>query len=305
MTQTPSREHVSKVKENLISIAGILVSLVIASSLAIAGSIGGMEVAGLPLLLSCCLFAFVIQWIAFIPAYIFQTEKYFDLLGSLTFAILAGTTLLLAGVQPGRLLIAIMVIIWAARLGSFLFKRIRRVGHDARFRTIKPDFWQFLMTWTIQGLWVFVTFAAGLAAMTTDKAHPIDEIVVLGCALWLTGFLIELIADKQKTEFHLAPENANKFIQQGLWGWSQHPNYFGEILLWTGIAIVAIPVLEGWQYLTLLSPLFVFVLLTKISGVRMLDARAMRKWGQDPDYLHYRQRTPKLLLNPFATGVKA
>jgi steroid 5-alpha reductase family enzyme len=291
-------------KENTISIAGILGSLAVAFALGAAGSVGGIEVAGLPLFFYCGLFAFLIQWIAFIPAYIFQTEKYFDLFGSLTFMVLAATTLLLSEMEPGTLAIAFMVTVWAARLGSFLYNRIRRVGHDARFKSIKPNFLQFLMTWTIQGLWVFVTFSAGLAAMTTDRAHPIDGMVALGCALWLAGFLIEAIADKQKTNFRQIDKNANKFIQHGLWAWSRHPNYFGEILLWVGIAIVAFPVLQGWQYFTLLSPLFVYILLTRVSGVRMLDLRAKRKWGEDPDYIDYRQRTPMLVLNPFVIRAK-
>ena len=114
----------------------------------------------------------------------------------------------------------------------------------------------------------------------------------------IVGFAFEVVADEQKRRFRKDGANSNRFIQSGLWAWSQHPNYFGEILLWVGIAVIAFPVLQGWQYATLISPLFVWLLLTKISGVRMLDASAKRRWGEDTDYQKYRETTPTLIPRP-------
>lgn len=284
--------------KNIISISAIFGALVVAFAVAAAGSVGGIEIFGLPLFFCCGLVAFLIQWVAFIPAYIFQTEKYFDLFGSLTYIALAFVTLFLSLMEPGSIAVALMVLIWAGRLGYFLFNRVRRIGHDSRFRTIKPDFLQFLMTWTLQGLWVFLTFSAGLAAITSGREHPVDEFVVTGGFIWLVGFVIEVVADKQKSDFRMVESNSNEFITHGLWAWSRHPNYFGEILLWTGIAIAALPVLAGWQHLTLVSPFFVFLLLTRISGVRMLELRAARRWGTNPDYIEYCRTTKVLLLFP-------
>ena len=292
-------------KKNMMWIGGILASLFIALDVALAGSQGGIVIGGMPLFIGCALLAFSIQWVAFIPAFIYQTETYFDLFGSLTYISLAVLALYFSAMEPGTIAIAVMVFLWAGRLGGFLYSRVKRVGHDTRFRSIKPDFLQFLMTWNIQGLWVFLTFAAGLAAMTTDRAHPIDVVVVIGCLVWLTGFLIEVIADQQKTDFRQVEGNQGKFIQHGLWALSRHPNYFGEIMLWTGITIAAFPALEGWQYVTLISPLFVFVLLTKISGVRMLEHQAERRWGGDAEYTAYYERTPMLLPNPYLKGAKS
>lgn len=283
---------------HLVSVLAIIVAIGVALSIAVAGSSADIQIFGIPLLFVCGLIAFAVQWLAFIPAFIFQTEKYFDLLGSLTYITLAVVALLYSRQDVGAFLIASMVIIWALRLGTFLFRRVIQVGHDQRFAKIKPDFLQFLMTWTLQGLWVFLTFSAGLAALTSGKAYPIDTFVGVGFVLWLVGFLIEVVADQQKSNFRNDPGNANKFIRHGLWAWSRHPNYFGEILLWTGIAIAAIPMLEGWQYVTLISPVFVVLLLTRISGVRMLEARANRKWGAEEDYKEYCDKTPMLLLNP-------
>ena len=191
-----------------------------------------------------------------------------------------------------------LVAIWAVRLGSFLFRRIRADGVDGRFDALKPDFLRFLMTWTLQGLWVYITYAAGLAAMTSVNNVPIDAWAIAGAGLWMIGFWIEVTADRQKTAFRAVPENRDKFINTGLWAWSRHPNYFGEILLWCGIMLIAIPVLEGMQYATLISPIFVIVLLTKISGVRMLENRAEKLWGNDPEYQQYKAKTPTLIPLP-------
>jgi steroid 5-alpha reductase family enzyme len=287
--------------KNTLSITGILGALIVTLSIATIASMQSQDT-GLPSLVSFVMLAFIIQWLAFIPAYAFQTEKYFDLLGSLTYIILATTALSMSSMQPGSIAIAAMVTLWALRLGSFLYGRVRQVGHDTRFRSIKPDFFQFLMTWTLQGMWVSLTFCAGLTALLTAETHPLDVFVVAGCGLWLAGFMVEVIADRQKTAFRLQESNSGKFIQHGLWAWSRHPNYFGEILLWTGISVAAFPVLEGLQLVTLISPIFVFLLLTKISGVRMLEAQARRRWGDDPEYKLYLQRTPTIMLNPFVQG---
>ncbi len=283
---------------NLISILGIVVAIVVGLGIAAAGSSGGIQISGVPLFLICGLIAFLVQWLAFIPAFISQTEKYFDLFGSLTYLVLAAIGFLYSDKDAGAVFVAAMVVIWAVRLGGFLFTRVSRTGHDRRFAKIKPDFLQFLMTWTLQGLWVFITFSAGLSALTSGKAYPLDAFVGVGSVLWLTGFLIEIVADHQKSDFRKDPGNKDKFIRHGLWAWSRHPNYFGEILLWVGIAVAALPMLEGWQFVTLISPVFVVVLLTKISGVRMLEARADRKWGREEAYQVYCDRTPVLFLNP-------
>lgn len=279
------------------SVAVIGVVVAAAAGLALAGSDGGCSLFGVPAFALAGVLAFAVQWLAFVPAYRAQTEHYFDLTGSLTYITLVLFALTVGG--DGRsLLLAVLVLAWALRLGTFLFQRVSESGGDRRFEKIKPDFWQFLMTWTLQGLWVFVTLAPALAAMTSTRQIPLGAFAVAGVALWLTGFLIEVLADAQKRRFRKDPRNAQRFITKGLWAWSRHPNYFGEIVLWCGVALISLPALQGWQLLTLLSPLFVYVLLTRISGIRMLDAQARRRWGDDPEYQAYRRRTSRLLPRP-------
>jgi steroid 5-alpha reductase family enzyme len=280
--------------KKVVWVAGILASLAVGGLIALAGSHNGALWMGLPLFALCCCIAFIVQWFLFIPAYVFQTERYFDLAGSVTYISLVLVALYLYGAgDPRALIIGGLVIIWACRLGTFLFRRVSVDGEDRRFRSIKPDFLQYLMTWTIQGLWVSVTLAAGLAAMTASEHEPIGLLGSIGISLWVFGFVVEVVADNQKLKFRR--EQPGEFITGGLWQYSRHPNYFGEIVLWLGIAILAFPVLQGWQYATLISPVFVFFLLTKISGVRMLEFRANKRWGEDPEYQIYRSNTPVLV----------
>ena len=278
---------------------GIAGALLAGALMAAAGGSHGVEAAGVPAFAVLIATAFAVQWIAFVPAWFLQTEKFFDLVGSLTFLLVTGSAVALCeSLDPRALLIAGMVAIWALRLGPFLFRRVRRDGHDRRFRHIKPNFPLFLMTWTLQGLWVSLTAAPALAALLARTSTPPDWTLAAGLALWIFGLAIEVAADAQKTRFRALPGNRDRYITSGLWAWSRHPNYFGEIVLWLGIALTAAPTLQGWQLATLVSPIFVWLLLTKISGVRMLEARANRRWGDDPGYRDYVRRTNALLLRP-------
>ena len=103
----------------------------------------------------------------------------------------------------------------------------------------------------------------------------------------------------RKKIFRKNPDNKGKFISSGLWAWSRHPNYFGEIVLWTGIAFMSFSSLQGLQYLTLISPIFTYMLLVYVSGVRMLEDRADKKWGNDQTYIKYKDETSRLFVNHF------
>ena len=281
------------------SILAIIVILLIGTGLAVAGSQGGYVVNGIPLFALCIALAFVIQWIAFIPAYIWRTEKFFDLTGSITYITVVLIAVLLSPIVDGRSwLLFGMIAIWAIRLGSFLFLRIRAAGEDRRFREIKQSFARFLATWTIQGLWVSFSIAAALAAITSEYRLDLGIFALIGFLVWLFGFGIEVIADRQKSQFKADPANEGKFINTGLWAWSRHPNYFGEIVLWIGVTIIALPILQGWQWVTLISPIFITLLLTRISGVPMLEKRADEKWGGQEDYEAYKASTSVLIPRP-------
>jgi steroid 5-alpha reductase family enzyme len=286
-------------KQQQRALVALPIVLVIAIVLAFAGSQKSAEVSGIPLFALCIGLAFLIQWVAFIPAFINQTETFYDLTGSFTYVTLVAVAVLLTPETDARsVLLLALVAVWAVRLGSFLFRRIRRAGSDERFDNIKPSFTRFLLAWTLQGLWVSFTLAAALAAITSKTKQELGILAVIGLLVWLLGFGIEVLADWQKSRFRADPENTGKFINTGLWSWSRHPNYFGEIVLWIGVVIIALPVLAGWQLLTLISPVFVTILLTRISGVPLLEARADEKWGGQADYEDYKTRTPVLIPRP-------
>jgi steroid 5-alpha reductase family enzyme len=261
-----------------------------------AGSQGGSALIGIPLFALSVGLAFLIQWLVFIPAYLRQTERFYDLTGSITY--ISVTTLAVffsRGVDARAILLWVLVVIWAVRLGAFLFRRIQKRGKDDRFDEIKPSFMRFLNVWTIQGLWVTFTVAAALVAITTANRKELDWFAVIGFLVWVLGFGLEVVADSQKSRFSAIPDNQGKFIQTGLWSRSRHPNYLGEIILWIGVAVIALPVLQGSQWLAIISPVFVALLITRVSGIPLLEKKADGKWGGQDDYEAYKKSTPVLI----------
>ena len=254
----------------------------------------------LPLVKNLILLIFCIQWISFIPAFIFQTEKFYDLTGSITYLTTVFTALYIT--DSGNIsdyVIVSCVAIWAIRLGSFLFMRIHKAGEDRRFRDIKPNFTRFFMTWTLQGMWVSMCLLCVLTALSSYSGIIVNNIFYIGLMIFISGFVIEVLADHQKTVFRKNIDNKDKFISSGLWAYSRHQNYFGEILLWLGIAVMSFSSLEGFQYFTLISPIFVYILLVYISGIRMLENQANKKWGHLDSYKEYLKNTPRLFFRIF------
>jgi len=279
--------------------------VLIGAGVAVAGSQGGSTAGGIPVFALCVALAFAIQWLAFIPAFLLQSEGFYDLTGSVTYISVTIVAVVLGPAADARSFVLLaLVLIWAARLGTYLFRRIRRSGKDARFDAIKPSFIRFLNAWTLQGLWVSLTLAAALAAITTNVRQDLGLVAIIGLLVWVAGFAVEATADVQKSRFRADPTNKGTFIHTGLWSWSRHPNYFGEIMLWIGVALIAVPVLQGWQWVTLISPVFVFLLLTRVSGVPLLEKSADKKWGGQDDYEAYKARTSVLVPRPPAGAAR-
>lgn len=294
----PSTSERSPAAQNRTALVAVVVALVVGAGLAVAGSFRGAQVGGVPVFAIAVTAAFVIQFLVFVPSAVRRTERFFDLTGSLTFIAVSIALALLAPAQDARgWILAAMVVVWAARLGSFLFARVHRAGTDGRFDEIKTNPLRFFQVWCIQGLWVALTASAAWIAMSADAADraPLDGFAVAGVVVWLAGMVFEVVADLQKQAFRADPANKGEFIRTGLWSRSRHPNYFGEILVWVGVFVVAVPVLQGWQWVAVLSPLFVVLLLTRVSGIPLLEKRADERWGDRADYRAYRDRTPVLI----------
>ena len=254
----------------------------------------------LPLVKNLILLIFCIQWISFIPAFIFQTEKFYDLTGSITYLTTVFTALYIT--DSGNIsdyVIVSCVAIWAIRLGSFLYMRIHKAGEDRRFREIKTNFTRFFMTWTLQGMWVSMCLLCVITALSSYSGIIMNNVFYVGLLIFFLGFIIEVIADHQKTVFRKDVNNKDKFISTGLWSYSRHPNYLGEILLWFGVAVMSFSSLQDLQYLTLISPIFVYILLVYISGIRILENQGDKKWGHLDSYKEYLKNTPRLFFRIF------
>ncbi len=285
-------------RTNRSALITIIVVLAIGVLVALAGAQGSAEIAGIPLFALAVAATFIIQIIVYLPAMMLKTEKFFDLTGASTFTLVSIALLALAPLPDTRSwALAAMVILWAVRLGPFLFLRIRKAGADNRFDDIKGSPLVFLRVWILQGLWVSLTASAAWIAMSSDASlrEPFGWISIVGIVLWVIGMTFELTADLQKSAFKADPKNAGTFIRTGLWSRSRHPNYFGEIVLWIGVFLVAAPALHGWQWAAVLSPVFVILLLTRVSGVPLLEASADKRWGGQDDYETYKMHTPVLI----------
>lgn len=280
------------------SIIGITASVVIGGLVAAAGSVASADVGGLPVFALCAVLAFVVNWVAFVPAYAARTEKYYDITGTATYLTITTVAVVAsADLDLRAVLAAVMVAAWALRLGIFLFRRISASGGDDRFDDIKHDPLRFFMSWSLQGLWCLMTAAAALAIITAGEREAMGVVGWVGFAVWAAGWTIEIVADQQKNAFREAGRPGG-FISSGLWAWSQHPNYFGEITLWTGMAIMSLPVLEGARFAVLLSPVFVYLLLTRVSGIPMLRRKTKQRFGDDPEWQAYDDATPLLVPRP-------
>lgn len=277
-------------KQSLLNIFFSLISFLIGYGIALS--------TGLEIIQKAIIIAYMIQWIAFIPAYIFQTEKFYDLTGSITYLTVVIYVSYLSydsmNLNIGSIILATCILIWTIRLGSFLFLRIHKAGEDKRFRQIKTSPTRFFMTWTLQGMWVSICSMCALTAIASNKGVVQNGLFFFGLLIFVVGFLFEIIADTQKSNFRKDVKNKDQFIQHGLWSYSRHPNYFGEITLWTGIAVMSFPSLSGVQYLTMISPVFTYLLLVYVSGVRLLEIAGMEKWGHLESYQKYVRSTPSL-----------
>ena len=252
-----------------------------------------LEVSDISLVYYLWAWIFAIQIIVFIPSFIFRTEHYYDLTGGITYISTVVIALILKNSYQGidliSLLLGSMVIIWATRLSSFLFLRVKKSGEDVRFKKIKHSFSWFLMTFMLQGMWVFMCIFPALIVISSFNSE-INNYAIVGSIVWLFGFLFEIIADNQKSNFNKF--NKGEFISSGLWSITRHPNYFGEFILWLGITIASLGYIDNYKYVLLLTPIFVYLLLTRVSGVNLLEEIGEKRWGNSKEYQKYKEKTP-------------
>ena len=246
------------------------------------------------------LLSVIIQVIFFIPSFILKTEKLYDLIGSTTYIIVITIAYLSVNTKTATdTILFLFVVLWGTRLGTYLFRRIQRDSEDVRFEKAKRNFFWFLQYWMGQALWVSITSCAAVISILNTEPNTLGINGIIGILIWLIGFSFEVIADSQKNNFKKAENTNEKFISDGLWSISRHPNYFGEITLWIGIYIISYTSFSGYEYLSIVSPIFVYILLTRMSGINMLEKIADERYGNINSYIEYKNNTPILIPNIF------
>jgi steroid 5-alpha reductase family enzyme len=240
-----------------------------------------------------------IQWACWIVAAKLQTEKFYDFAGAVTHAALVLYSLLESDSNAAlsfttrQKVLTGMVLTWCTRLGSFLLNRILRDGRDKRFDRVRDRPARFFIFWTFQAVWVYAIASPVYITNTTENDAPLSARDYCGWAMWIAGFAIQVIADAQKRAHRAA--RPGQFIRSGLWRYSQHPNYFGEMLMWSGIFLSSSSVLRGAEWLSVSSPLVTYYLLTRVSGIPMLRRIARKRWGEDPAWRKYLAETSLLV----------
>ena len=227
-----------------------------------------------------------------------RTDVVTDLSYSLTFALLAVVLLFAGAAEPVQLVASLLVLVWAARLGIYLFRRIMRTKVDHRFDGMRDQPLRFARFWLLQAITVAVVMLPVSYLLDQDDPPGLGAWSIAGAAVWLVGLLIEAVADAQKAAFRAKEENRGRFVASGLWRYSRHPNYFGEILVWWGLFLYVVPALHGAAFAVVIGPVFITLLLLFVSGIPLLEKSADEKYGSDAAYRDYKRRTSILVPLP-------
>lgn len=199
--------------------------------------------------------------------------------------------------------VTVFIVIWSARLGGFLLYRVIVRKKDSRFDEIRENFWKFLGFWIFQMIWVFTVSLPVTLLNAAQNDVSLNALDYVGWTLWVIGFLIETIADQQKFNYINSTNKEVPFLSTGLWSWSRHPNYFGEILLWSGIFLSSCNVYNQtnelkFGYISIVSPLLTFLLLMFLSGIPLAEEKSDKKFSNLPDYVAYKKSTSILIPMP-------
>jgi steroid 5-alpha reductase family enzyme len=237
-----------------------------------------------------------INLVMFIPAFIYKTDKLTDISYAVTFAVVALFGFFFTAYSPATLLLLVMILAWSFRLGSYLFIRINKTGKDTRFDGMRESFWKFLRFWLLQGLTVFVVMIPS-SYFFSWPMHNLTVISWIGFVVFILGLAIETIADAQKYRFMNDVSKTGTWIETGIWKYSRHPNYLGEMMVWMGVYLFVVPSLFLVPALvSLVSPLYIICLILFVSGIPLLEKSADARWGNNPAYKEYKRRTSILLL---------
>lgn len=250
-----------------------------------------------PMLLQTAGITLLYQTIFCIYATVTHSETLTDFAGISNFLILALYTLP-TPLSPRPLLASRITFAWGLRLGGYLLFRILQWGSDNRFHTFRGKASKQILFFGVQAVWVWLTALAVQLVNISKVQPPLASLDVIGASLSIVGILVEAVSDVQKFRHKSGDPQNKRWLETGLWKYSRHPNYFGEILMWIGVYLIALSSLEGWAHLAVLSPVFTFYILFYVSGVPILERRNDARFKDDQNYQLYKKNTSILVPMP-------
>jgi steroid 5-alpha reductase family enzyme len=194
------------------------------------------------------------------------------------------------GITPRGFLAMFLVILWGMRIATHIYLRNRGKPEDPRYRKWREEWGRhaviraFLQVFLLQGLLIII-ISLPVTFIITYGQHPLTALDVVGVCIWLTGFAFESVGDYQLVKYKRDPSSRGKIMTQGLWTYTRHPNYFGEVTLWWGVYLIAVSVPQGWA--TILGPLTITFLILKVSGIPLLE----EKYKDNSEFQAYKRRT--------------
>lgn len=188
------------------------------------------------------------------------------------------------------ILVGFLVSIWGLRLASHIYFRNKGKTEDYRYLAWRKEWgnWfyvrSYLQVYLLQGLFLFLIVLPVLI-INKSSTSPLIWLDFVGLIVWLFGFYFETMGDAQLAQFIKNPLNKGKIMQSGLWAYTRHPNYFGEVTQWWGIWLIALAVSGGW--IGIIGPIIITFLILKVSGIPLLE----KKMEENPDFAEYKKRT--------------
>ena len=241
------------------------------------------------LTLALLLWAYMSLW--FVISLVKGRNDVADVAWGLGFVLLAWTSFFLSRASgTAGILVGILVSVWGLRLAWHIHARNRGKAEDYRYMAWRLEWgkWfyarSYLQVYLLQGALLFL-IALPVLIINRVAGGTLGFLGGIGVGVWLFGFIFESVGDAELARFAKDPRNRGKILQSGLWRYTRHPNYFGEVVQWWGIGLVALGVARSW--VGMIGPLTITILILKISGIPMLE----RKMAENPDFADYKRRT--------------
>jgi steroid 5-alpha reductase family enzyme len=219
-----------------------------------------------------------------------KRNDFADVAWGLGFVLVAWVSFFLTnGFSARGLVVCVLVSVWGLRLAWHIYLRNRGKAEDYRYLSMRQEWgaWfylrSYLQVYILQGFLLFL-IALPVLWINKETSSPLGWLDLLGLLVWLFGFYFEVVGDAELARFIKNPENKGKILQSGLWSYTRHPNYFGEVTLWWGIWLLALSVSGG--ILAIVGPLTITFLILKVSGIPMLE----KKMEGKPEFAEYKRK---------------